>query len=255
MVKNVNIVNFRFIFGLVLVIVPALILVACDRFAQSKSARILFVEQETNIEPYQTRVVVTPEFLRIDDGEGAQDFLLFDRKKNLIYSVNSAEQGIMIVEPQKQNIDPPFELKVTEKLIGELKDAPTIKGSIPKHYQLLVNDVVCYNFVTVDGILADAVLALRQLQEVLASDSMLTVNAIPADMHDPCSLAMNTFEPNRNLNYGFPVQEWGKRGYVRTLMDFDDDYLPEPALFELPEGYRRYTVQDLRTGNMPGPNT
>jgi hypothetical protein len=233
------------------VLFAMLLIAACDPSAPQRSSHILFVEQEKNIEPYQTRVIVTPKFMRVDDGEGAPDFVLFNRKEKLIYSVNTSARTIMIVEPQQQKVEPPIELRVEERLVGGFKDAPTVRDIAPKHYQLMVNDKVCYDFVTANGLMEDAVTAMREFQAVLASDSMLTVNAIPADVRNACSLAINTFEPNRHLSFGFPIQEWDGRGYARSLMDFDDDYHPDPALFELPEDYRRFTVQQLRTGGMP----
>lgn len=240
----------------VLLLIPVVaVLAGCQRpvadvSAQAAPAGVLieFVEREANVEPYRTRVIVTREFMRFDDGEGSEDFVLFDRGKRLIYSVNAEEQSVMIVEPQNRPVEPPIPLRVEARNLGPMKDAPAINGVIPVHHQVVVNGEVCYDTVSVAGLMEDVVAALREFRLVLASDAMLTVNTIPADVRDPCSLAMTTFAPNRELAFGFPIQEWGRNGYARSLLDYREDYRPDPALFVIPADYRQFTVQEFRTG-------
>ena len=48
------------------------VLTACAQKEQSDTL-VLFVEQEDGVEPYQTRMIITKEFVRIDDGEGDEE--------------------------------------------------------------------------------------------------------------------------------------------------------------------------------------
>lgn len=233
----------------VVVVSLASLLVACN--SKPNEVKILFVEQEPGVEPYQTRLIVTDDYMRFDDGENAVDFVLFDRKKNIIYSTNSGERTVMSVAAKKAlDVKPPFELKQVVKNLGILKDAPKIQDKLPLHYQFFTNDTLCYDVVVVKDLMPDAVKAMQAFQAVLSSDSKQTFNTIPADMHNACDMSMNTFATGQHFQYGFPVQEWTPTGTGRGLIDFDVNYKADKKLFELPENYQRYSVRDYREGKI-----
>ena len=215
---------------------------------------VLFMEQEEGVEPYQTRMIVTKNFIRIDDGKGTNSFVLYDRNKNIVYSTNPDEQTIMAVHEKKlktdQVFEPPFKLNYSVNEMPEMKDAPTIDGETAKHYQLITNDKVCYDVIAIKGLMPNVVLALTEFHKHMATDSYVTFNNLPADMHDACEMTATTFKPARQFEFGFPIQEWGKRNYSRSLVDYNTRYNAEPKLFVLPEGYKYYTVTELREGKV-----
>ena len=94
------------------------------------------------------------------------------------------------------------------------------------------------------------VTALTAFHKHMSTDSMVTFNNMPADMHDACDMTSTTFKPARQFKFGFPIQEWGKREYMRSLIDYDVNYKANPELFVLPHDYQHYTVQDLREGKV-----
>ena len=215
---------------------------------------VLFMEQEEGVEPYQTRMIVTKNFIRIDDGKGTNSFVLYDRNKNIVYSTNPDEQTIMAVHEKKlkkdQVFEPPFKLNYSVNEMPEMKDAPTIDGETAKHYQLITNEKVCYDVVAVKGLMPNVVKALTEFHKHMATDSYVTFNNLPADMHDACEMTATTFKPARQFEFGFPIQEWGKRNYSRSLVDYNTRYKAESKLFVLPEGYKHYTVTELREGKV-----
>jgi hypothetical protein len=215
---------------------------------------VLFTEKEKDVEPYQTRMIVTKEYVRIDDGEGAKSFVLFDRNKKIVYSVNPDEQSVMSVHEKKlakgAKFEPPFKLTHSVKEMPAMKDAPTINNETARHFQLITNDEVCYNVVAVKGLMPEVVKALTEFHLLMATDSIVTFNNMPADLHNACDITISTFEPTRQLEFGFPIQEWGKDEYSRALVDYKTDYKADAKLFVFPEGYQHYTVQDLRDGKV-----
>ena len=215
---------------------------------------VLFMEQESGVEPYQTRMVITKKFVRVDDGEGAKSFVLYDRNKKIVYSINPDEKTVMAVHEKKlkkgQIFEPPFKLTHSAKAMPKMKDAPTINGEKAKHYQLITNDKVCYDVVAVKGLMPNVVKALTNFHNHMATDSMITFNNMPADLHEACDMTSTTFKPARQFEFGFPIREWGKREYVRSLVDYDINYKADPNLFVFPEGYQHYTVQELREGKV-----
>ena len=228
-------------------IVSALVLAGCQQASQTQY--ILYMEQEEGVDPYQTRVFVSKDFIRFDDGEGSVDYVLMDRSNKKIFSVNHDNKTVMVLEEKHVPVTPPFELKYDVKKLADMSEAPDINGKQPAHYQLLTNDQVCVDVVTVDGLMPEAVQAFKDFQMVLASDSATTINNLPADMQDPCVMAMTTFAPTRHLDYGLPVQEW-KPGYSRSMMDYKLSYQVEADTFSVPQDYFTYTVQEFRDGKV-----
>jgi hypothetical protein len=208
---------------------------------------LVFEESEQDVQPYQTRVIITPTQIRFDDGEHSKSFTLFDRTSRIARTVDLEQRTILEMHPKSVKVDPPFALNYRAKDLGEMKDAPKIMGTAPKHFQEYTNDKLCFDEITVAGLMPQAVQALAEFQELLASDSMVTFNNMPADMQEPCSIAMNTFAPTRYLQHGFPIQQWHP-GYSRMLVDYKEHYQPDPKLFEIPSGYFTYTVQQVRDG-------
>ncbi len=215
---------------------------------------VLFMEQESGVEPYQTRMIVTKEFLRVDDGEGAKSFILFDRNKKIVYSINPDEKSVMAVHEKKlkkgEVFEPPFKLTHSVKEMPEMKDAPTINGEGAKHYQLITNDKVCYSVVAIKKLMPDVVKALTEFQNHMAADSVVTFNNIPEELLEACEITSTTFKPTRQYEFGFPIQEWGSNEYSRSLVDYNDNYKVDPDLFVFPEGYKHYTVRELREGKV-----
>jgi len=222
--------------------------------ADHKDTLVVFMEKEAGIDAYQTRMIITKEYVRVDDGEGSKSFVLFDRLKKVVYSINPEEKSVMSVHAKTfkegEKVEPPIELKHSSKEIPTMKDAPTIESESAKHYQLMTNNEVCYDVVSIKSLMPHVVTALKEFHQHMATDSMTTFNNMPADLHNACDMTLTTFKPTRQLDFGFPIQEWDNRGYMRSLVDYNADYKVDPALFVFPEGYKHYSVQELREGRV-----
>ena len=229
------------------------VLTSCANKEQGDTL-VLFMEQESGVDPYQTRMIVNKKFVRVDDGEGSQTFVLFDRTKKVVYSINPDEKTVMAVHEKKlkkgEVFEPPFKLTHSIKEMPAMEDAPKIGGESAKHFQLITNDKLCYDVVSIKSLMPNVVKALAEFHTHMATDSRVTFNNMPADMHDACDMTSTTFKPARQFEFGFPIQEWGKRDYSRTLVDFDVGFKADPKLFAFPEGYKHYTVQELREGKV-----
>lgn len=219
---------------------------ACHQQAPDNQL-LIFLDSEKGLKPYQTRIIVTPAVVRLDDGKGSKNYTLFDRKTRIARAVDTEKRTILVINPKSKKVDPPIKLHYHVKDLGDMKDAPKVTGKAAKHYQEFANDKLCYDFIAVDGLMPHAVEALKEYHEMLAGDSMVTVNNMPADMQDPCDLARNTYDPTQYLQHGFPIQKW-RPGHSRMLVDYKEHYQPDPKLFEIPSGYFTYSVQQIREG-------
>ena len=225
----------------------ALLIAACQQAPHDQL--IVYVENEKDVEPYKTRIIVTPKFIRFDEGDESNTFLLFDRVKKLAHSVNHEMKNMMVLHGKETAVSAPMELNHSVKIIDDIKDAPKIAGVTPIHRQHSTNDQVCFDVISAQGLMPEAVKAMIEFHEMLSTDSASTFNVMPADMHDPCAISMSTFAPTRHLQHGFPVQEW-KSGYARSLVDYQEKYKADANLFVLPKDYFSYTVQEFREGRV-----
>ncbi len=232
---------------LALVLLP-LALVACGRDAPpggDGGALVLWYEQyEPGIEPYTTRITVTPQFLRMDDGIDDGDFVLLDRASGDVYSVAHGERRILVVHRRPVMGESPIPLRIDARRHEE-PDAPAIEGHRPVRYELLVNDRVCSQVVAVPGLLPEAVRALREFRRSLAGQHSDDLPKTPVEYLDPCFLSMHVFSPGRNLQYGIPLREWDEQGAGRALLRYERGVTPGEGLFELPADYERSTVPAL----------
>lgn len=219
-------------------------LVALPAFAGQTATMLLYQVTEPGLAPYSSRILVTPRYMRMDDGSAQGDYLLFNRDSRIIYSVTHSDGTVLEIHPRPMTIKSPLPLHMGEAEVPDGNGAPAIGGKKPHRYRLSVNGALCYQVVAVPGLLADAVKALRAYRAVLAGEHARVLPRIPADMNDPCDLALNTFAPDWQLKFGLPIQEWDPQGKGQQLMDFNAAYPVQPSLFVLPPKFRHYTPQE-----------
>ncbi len=226
----------------------AVLLAACDRQSKPVSQNLLltFIDQEEGVDPYQTRILLTPAYMRFDDGEGAVDYLLFDRKQKALYSVVQESQSITVIAAPPLDVKPPVELNLSHKRIDDLQDAPTMQGVKPQHYVYMSGEQICFEVVSVADFLPAFVEAMKEFNTILANDSASMMNNVPAEVQNACSLAKSTFAPNRHFQAGFPLQQWSPDGKRSALLDFKENPPIDESLFELPAEYHRLNIQEIR---------
>ena len=218
-------------------------LVSCTE-PSTPAAVLYFVEHEPGVEPYRTRMIVTAGFLRMDDGQDSQDFLLFDRADGSIYSVNSSDKQVLVIRPRPVELKPP--VKFTHRTVTDTTTFPAVEGRKVTHYELLTNEKRCYDLHAAEGLLPGVVVALREYRLILAGQQALTMSMTPTDMQSPCDLANNVFLPMRHLEYGFPVRLVDMTGRSMELVDYKTDFRATAEIFRLPAEYQRLTLEELR---------
>ncbi len=206
---------------------------------------LLYVETEAGSgQSYTTRMFVNANYLHMDDSRSPQDFLLFDRKAKVIYSVNADDQTVFEIHAKPIKIGPPIAIDYVEE--SQPSSAiPKIEGRQATHYRYTVNGKRCYNaVVTPESFLSDVREALIEFRTVLAGEHASTLANTPPDMLDACDLAVNIFEATRHYAHGLPIREWGNGGYQRFLKDYRRDFTLQREMLTLPEGYRHYSLDN-----------
>lgn len=190
---------------------------------------------------YRSRLLMTPQYLRFDDGHAAGDFLLFARRTRTIYSVDHEDHTILVVAPQAVKVKPPMPLRLTERHAIP-RDAPEVDGRHAVHYTYYANNRRCVDVMVIPGLLDGVRRALMHFKETLAGQQAAVMDKTPMSMQSACSLADLVFSPTRTLLHGFPIMVWRPNGDRKELLNYHHGVSVSDTLFQLPRGYRYYAI-------------
>lgn len=198
---------------------------------------------EQGVDPYISRMLVTPDYVRLDEGGAPIDgYTLFERASGAIYNVSPEEQTITVMQASKELPPSPVELKLSEHVEID-KEAPTVGGVQPVRVQLLANGTACRELIAVQGIMEPAVQGLKEFRQALAQIQGARLDVWPEESRTPCDLAELIYAPTRGLEHGIAVQDRSS-SMSQSLVDFEKQYVVGDELFVLPAEFNRI--------NMPG---
>jgi hypothetical protein len=184
-----------------------------------------FQDRDADGTAYPTRMLVTPDHLRIDRGRETDDFTLLDRRAKVVFSVEPSAQRILRIEPLPVPDVKPDPWKVEERAEGDRQG--------PHRVFISVNGRSCGEIRAVPGLYPDAAAALREYRLALAGMQWRTHERTPPELRDDCDLARHVLEIGRETGHGFPVEEFRHDGSFRRLLAQRE--IPEQrALFLLP---------------------
>ena len=201
------------------------------------SATILwYAEQEPGVDPYRMRYLVTPDFLRSDDGVDSENFLLFDRKRKTIYSVVGENRSILQIDGGVETYAAPQELAMRVERRADTQ-APKVGGRPPVALELLAGETVCKSAVIAPGFLDDEREVFRDFSHVVAAQQARTMNNTPPELRTHCFLARYLYAHDFHLAEGMLLAEWSPSGERRELVDIEEHVAVPSSLFVLPDDY------------------
>lgn len=204
--------------------------------AKTGNFLLVYEEQEPGTEVYPVRVLITPDYLRFDDGADDGDYLLLDRSTRTAYSVAHEESSILVLDVPVSGKRPSGEITLEEKRTPD-PDAPLVAGTRPLTVEYLADGERCMQAVVVPGFLSGAADALAEYARLLGDRQYRDLDTVPADMRTGCFLARYIYHTDRHLAEGLPLQEWDDAGYRRSLVGFEENAVFPDGLFSLPDGY------------------
>lgn len=207
-------------------------------FSSSLTSLVLFYDEtEEGTGTQSMRYLINDHFLRIDEGNINSDYILYDRAKKTVYSVNHGDQTILkITSKVWHSPDYDFAVSIEERA---LLDAPKVFGKQVFNYQVKAKDEVCTNVLMVKGIHAKEMDVLQEYQVVMSGQQAASLNNTPVEMHTPCYLVDQVFHKAEYLKLGLPIQISYSRGYAKLLKNIEVKDIRE-ELFLLPDGYKEF---------------
>jgi hypothetical protein len=182
-------------------------------------------DQDPGDAPYLTRILVTPDFMRMDSGEDGGDFVLLDRSQRKVINVMRDNRLAMVFTPGT----------VPPKPIGwkpRLDTHKVTRGS--QRFRLAVNGRVCS-----EGVAArrapDVARAMAELKAILAATQYRVWRDSPREMQNDCDLANLVWEAGATLKLGLPLEERDFSGRTRQL-ESESSQILQPELFRVPDG-------------------
>jgi hypothetical protein len=189
-------------------------------------AVVRYVDQDPGDAPYATRILVTPDFLRMDGGEDGGDFVLLDRRQRKVINVLRDNQLAMVftsgtVPPKPASWKPRLDTKA---------GAPGTR-----RFSLVLNGVVCSEGIAARRAVPDAARAMAELKGVLAATQYRVWRDSPLEMQHDCDLANLVWASGATLELGLPLEEREFSGRTRQLESESSQPL-QPELFRVPDG-------------------
>jgi hypothetical protein len=197
---------------------------------------LLYRVNQQGQRPYQSRMVVTSQAMRIDQGDDTGGFILFDRGEGTIYSVNYEERTILVIDPEAGELSLPEMPKIEVEAL-ETEDLPLVDGKKPQYWRMLVDGYPCQEAMLLPGVMAESLAAQGDYLRLLAEQHKITLAQIPAAYRDVCADAVQVYAPTALLAKGLPLRVWDINGNQQILMDYAEAVSVPADLFTLPQAF------------------
>jgi len=211
--------------------------------AEITATVVWFQEQEAGIEPYPVRYIVTPDYMRSDDGQDAGDFLLFDRRQRRIYSVVNSNRSVLEIDGGGAPPEKPQTLQFSVRQRADDK-APNIAGVSPLQVELVAGDEVCRTALVAPGFLEPVRAALQEFSLALAVQQVRTLERTPVDMQTPCFLARYLYATDFHHARGMLLADWNNTGERREITGYESGVPVSDKLFVVPKGFKVIPAAD-----------
>ena len=202
-----------------------------------KSLVLHYDETETGVGTQTMRYIINDSFLRIDGGDTDTDFILFDRNKKIVFSINHEDQTILKI-PYKPWQSPEYDFPVSIKEKA-LTDAPKVFGKQVYSYQVKAKETVCTTVLLVKNIHMKHLHVLYEFQNIMSGQQVTTLGNTPKEYQTPCFLVDQVFHKADYLKIGLPIQISYSRDYSKFLQAMDEVEI-DSALFLLPKNYEEF---------------
>lgn len=199
----------------------------------SPMLEIQFEDIEPGEAPYLSRVLIAGDKMRLDYGNDAEDFTLYDRKAGKVYVVSHEARRITEVKAGKATLSQPADWQV---------DVQQEAAGAEQRVKVSLNGKVCLEARAVKTLLPDASRMLRDLRRALAGHQSASWQATPKELREPCFLLLDVLKAGIEYDYGMPLSLNYGDGRSRTYRSHAVREAPA-SLLKLPAGYQPFKLE------------
>jgi hypothetical protein len=228
----------------ILLCITATSVIAKDRAPddQQQAYRLEYIEREPGTDEFETSMLVTERYIRIDQPGEAEGFIIYDDKEKTVYSISHHDESVLVIKQHKfKPADSPVKHEV-EYL--KLLDAPEIDGHPIFNYRLYVKgdeDMTCAELQLAEKLLPEVTKMLKNYQMIVSGQQVkLTDNKI-SEMQTPCYFIDQIYNSGDYYERGLPIQEWHSNDSSRILTSYKKVTV-NGNQFKIPEEYRRFSI-------------
>lgn len=215
----------------------AVLLLAAGAAAQAADMIDLrYQDSEQDATPYETRILVTERYLRMDDGRDGSDFVLLDRKTGKVVNVLHQQKLLMALR------DKALPKHYVQTYRVEKKVTPVRPGTA--RIQVLADGHLCSETVAAAKLFPEAARAMAEYKAALAYTQWATYLNTPAELRQDCDLVHHVWQTGLAYSQGLPLEERDYAGRVRQYLGGEKREL-RPELFRLPAGYTLIELPDV----------
>lgn len=205
-----------------------LMLLASAAVQAADMVELRYQEAEADGSSYQTRILVTDHYLRMDEGRDDGDFTLLDRETRKIVNVMHDRKMIIAMLDSVLPKSSPHAYRV-EKKVTSVRE-----GTV--RLQVMVDGKLCSETVAAAKLFPDAARAQAEYKKALAYTQWVTYRTTPIELRQDCDLVHHVWQAEDALSQGLPIEERDYTGRVRRYSGGSKRPL-KAELFKLPKAY------------------
>jgi len=234
--------SYKYILPILLLVLPAAVIAKQQQKKELQQVyKLEYLEREQGIDEYETVMLVSDRFIRIDQAGETDGYIIYDDSKKVIYSVSHADKNVLVIKQQAfSEADSPVKKEV-EYL--PLSDAPKISGHTVYNYRVYVagDEETCTEVQLAENLLPEVTAILKKYQLVVAGQqARMTDNKI-TDMQTACYYIDQIYNTGAYYDKGLPIQEWHSNESSKILTSYKEISVSSDK-FTIPENYRQFSI-------------
>jgi len=209
--------------------------------------QLQYQETEPGIDAYKVRMLVSKRYIRIDTLGDNSGYIIFDGKKNIIYSLSHFDRRILVINPKNGSKNKPADNLNIHPVIEymPLVNAPKVAGKTIYNYRVFSgknkNRQTCMTIQLVKGLLPAVTRILKKYQQLISAQQVVMLKNTIKSVQTPCYLIDQIFNAGLYYDKGLPIQEWHSNQQTKILLGYKQLNV-DAKLFDLPASYSRFSI-------------
>lgn len=210
---------------------------------QNKVYQLSYIEREPGVDDYEVTMLVTNQYIRIDEVNENSGYILYDDKEKTIYSVSHHDHSVLVVNEHvfTQDDSPaPYEIEYLQ-----LADAPAVSGRNIFNYRVFTGkgdaEETCTEIQLVENLLPEVTSLLANYQKVVSGQLVKMTDNKVNSIQNACYYIDQIYNTGAYYSKGLPIQEWHSNDRSRILLSYKA-ISHDPEKFKLPENYRHFSM-------------